>query len=49
MSQNKIAIANTCVFYFYFLTFHTTQGFLASINWYWILYEVTTWDEIILK
>lgn len=34
---------------FLFLTFHTTQGFLASINWHWILYEVTTWDEIILK
>lgn len=32
MSQKKDAIAKTCVFYFYFLTLHTTQGFLAPIN-----------------
>lgn len=47
-SKESSHCQHMCILFF-FLTFHTTQGFLASINWHWILYEVTTWDEIILK
>lgn len=47
--KRKLPLPAHVYFIFFFLTFHTTQGFLASINWHWILYEVTTWDEIILK
>lgn len=47
--KRKLPLPAHMYFIFFFLTFHTTQGFLASINWHWILYEVTTWDEIILK